>query len=44
MAEEHMILCLLTEDANLEHGVWKGLFHNADELDYILRHRKTNES
>jgi hypothetical protein len=36
MAEEFMILGLITDDTNSEHGVWKCFFHDADEFYNIL--------
>ena len=35
-----MISGLATEDSDLEHGVWKSFFYNADELNNVLGHKK----
>jgi len=29
-----------TRDSDAERGIWEGFFHDADELDDILGHRK----
>jgi hypothetical protein len=39
VTEERVILCLLTGDSDLECGVGIRFFHNADQFNYILRHR-----
>lgn len=39
MTEYGMIPRLLAEDFDLEHGIWKRLFHYADQLNDILGHR-----
>lgn len=44
VAEQYMILRLRTDDLYLERRIREGLFHDADELDDVLRHRrKTRE-
>ena len=39
MTMKLMIFRLRTEDPDSKGGIWKRLFHNADELDDIFRHK-----
>lgn len=41
MTEKRVTLHLLTRDSNLERGIGETLLNNADEFDYILRHRES---
>ena len=44
VALEDMIGCFFTRHADLEHRIGKAFFHNADEFDDVLGHRKGNEA
>lgn len=45
MTEEFVVLCLITRDANPEHGVRKRFLHHADEFDHVLfRHRSQEKT